>query len=156
MVMAQVYAMGAPVGVKLGWTTNLQRRYREISRGVPGGVSLWAVTEPMELAAAGELETAMHDRFAEQKLHHEWYAVDESDVLKGFVALKATLTEPPVLTLTDGPKRYPDKQVASFEAGTFIQLDDLRQDRSLGRTDVYREAVQLWIERELKRRERQK
>ena len=49
-------------------------------------------------------------------------------------------------------KQFPDKAVASFQPGTFERIEAvLNRDRE-DRTDFFRDAV----ERELKRRERQK
>lgn len=49
-------------------------------------------------------------------------------------------------------KQYPEKQVASFEAGTFERIERVIDRDKEDRTDFFREAV----DRELKRRERQK
>lgn len=53
-------------------------------------------------------------------------------------------------------KQYPEKQVAAFPAGTFDRIDALRDPEITDRTDIYREAIEQWLQREERKAQREK
>ncbi|MDH6224330.1 GIY-YIG nuclease family protein [Streptomyces sp. MJP52] len=104
---AVVYVIGTPGSntVKIGRTTNLQRRLADIQRMSPVPlVALW--THP----GGHELETRLHHHFAELRSHGEWFAFD-GDPLPAIKQAAAEAIRPRLAV--PSPRRTPspaDKQ----------------------------------------------
>ncbi len=78
-----VYIAECQGQVKIGRTTNLQQRFREIGSTSPEGLQLLVA-----MPAHANLEKLLHRRFEKNLTHHEWFTLD--DDLRGFIqAVKA-------------------------------------------------------------------
>lgn len=75
---ASVYVFRAGDRAKIGFSTNVPARLKACQTGSPLPLSVWRVFE-----GGRELERELHERFADEREHGEWFRV--SDRLRDFV-----------------------------------------------------------------------
>lgn len=73
-----VYVIGFADYVKIGWSTNVQRRLFDIQKHAPEKLVLYSV-----FATEEATERKLHRRFKRLQLHGEWFALTHS--LKSWV-----------------------------------------------------------------------
>lgn len=72
-----VYVLQTPLGYKIGHTTNLELRLRELQTGSPAPL----ITEALiPTHAPVQLEGCLHRRFAAKRTCGEWFALSADDV----------------------------------------------------------------------------
>jgi Meiotically up-regulated gene 113 len=150
--MTTVYVMGSPRGpVKIGIARNPRRRHQAIQTGSAKPVRLLYSRE-IPAALAPSVEGHAHWRVREHRLSGEWFDITYR-VAKEAVDIAVELGGAgPQVASTVGRKRINDEQMPGrFPAGTFARMDAVLSEGEK-RSDLLREAV----EKELKRRERQK
>lgn len=71
---AVVYAIAAGRRVKIGHTTDLPRRMREIQVACPDPIVCLG-----SAAGGGSLEKALHRQFGHARVHGEWFELNDTD-----------------------------------------------------------------------------
>jgi hypothetical protein len=76
-----VYFVSYGTAIKIGYSTNLRKRLGALQAGVPERVVL-------EFSCAGDMrmEKELHQRFARDRLHSEWFRY--SDTIKAWIEAK--------------------------------------------------------------------
>jgi len=72
-----VYVIRSDAEYKIGQTTNLESRLRAFARELPGTVEVIKVIATPD---PRQLETQLHDTYADKRLVGEWFALDPTDV----------------------------------------------------------------------------
>jgi len=150
--MTTVYVMGKPQGpVKIGIARDPRRRNQSIQTGNARRVRLLYSRE-VPVAVGRAVESNAHWRVWESRISGEWFDITfgvAKDAVDAAVELGGAGPQAPS---TVGRKRINEEQMpARLPAGTFARMDAVL-DQGEKRSDLLRGAV----DRELKRRERQK
>jgi hypothetical protein len=64
----QIYVLGFAQYIKIGWTSNLERRLRDIEQGLPEVPTLLGT-----LAGTRRVERSLHIKFEEYRIRGEWF-----------------------------------------------------------------------------------
>lgn len=105
------FASMATGPIKIGFTSDIDRRMKNLSYGVPGGVRLLAT-----MAGSPVAEAWVHDQFRELKISGEWFSPD-ADLLDfiGRVEQVGDLVLPPSI------------REIKYQRPSSVQDDELRQ-----------------------------
>jgi hypothetical protein len=129
-----VYVLGAPGGstVKIGRTTNLAKRFADIQSMSPVPLTLmWS--HP----GGHELETRLHRRFAEQRIHGEWFTFDCDPLPAIQKAVTEALRPEPALP---SPRLARDSAEAQRALDLVAEAAELHRRRRSELEDVIAEA----------------
>lgn len=123
----QVYVIGEPGSpiVKIGVSNDVQRRLREIQANSPIPLKvLW--TSPGGLA----LERALHQHFADQRTHGEWFAfdADPATVVRNAVETGLVPVADPIQTATKTPKARKQAPPLDLVGNFYLTLRDAYGD----------------------------
>lgn len=150
-----LYMMGVAGGPsKIGYATAPVTRMKAIQRETAGTVTLLGEW-PVGAAKALATERYVHWLLREHHFRGEWFNVSQERAALAINAALASLVDErnpiPPLEAPGRELRYGQHMANKFQAGTFERVAAVLAEGE-DRTDFVREAV----ERELKRRERQK
>lgn len=91
---------------KIGATSNLLQRYKDLAKGVPFDLELLSVWSPFKNSSF-QLERELHARFNSQRIKGEWFRLTEGDIEEFDEICRAVVCrEQNILCREDGRRRY--------------------------------------------------
>ena len=79
-----IYIIASAGRIKIGFSSNPWKRYRDLSTGCPTPMALVLT---LYCKNAPQAEKVLHDRFKEQREHGEWFRASVGDVMMAIVDL---------------------------------------------------------------------
>lgn len=88
-----VYVIGGEALIKIGCTCDLESRLETLRAASPVALRFIAAHLTSTKKAAHELEAQLHTRFIDARVHHEWFRVDEDEVVAAFPVTEMAATD---------------------------------------------------------------